>query len=297
MTSQEKPDILNSGGRYPPEFCCLEEECPVKYENIVEARFLSRPNRFIAQVELNGREETVHVKNTGRCRELLIPGRTVWLEESGNPARKTKYDLIAVDKDGLLINMDAQAPNKVFAEWAGAGHFMEGLALLKPETTWGNSRFDFYWEAGIMGPPREPSAAGPVGREGTAKGTSPHAGVGASGPELVPTRGFVEVKGCTLEEHGLAMFPDAPTERGVKHLRELAAAQAAGYECTLCVILQMKGCRAFCPNERTHPEFGRALRAAAEAGVKVLALDCRTAPDSLTVDEPVPVYLRMQDVV
>ena len=232
----------------------------MKYDKIVEARFLSRPNRFIAQVELNGREETVHVKNTGRCRELLIPGRTVWLEESRNPARKTKYDLIAVDKDGLLINMDAQAPNKVFAEWAQAGHFRDGLTLLRPETTWGKSRFDFYWEAGER-------------------------------------RGFVEVKGCTLEEQGLAMFPDAPTERGVKHLRELAAAQAAGYECTLCVILQMKGCRAFCPNERTHPKFGQALRAAAEAGVTVLALDCRTAPDSLTVDEPVPVYLQMQDLI
>ena len=120
----------------------------MRYDHITPAVFLSRPNRFIAQVELSGQEETVHVKNTGRCRELLIPGRTVWLEKSGNPARKTQYDLVAVDKDGLLINMDAQAPNRVFGEWARAGGFVEGLTLLRPETAWGSSRFDFYWEAG-----------------------------------------------------------------------------------------------------------------------------------------------------
>ena len=118
------------------------------YQNVKPARVLSRPNRFIAQVELDGREETVHVKNTGRCRELLVPGRTVWLEEGTNPGRKTKYDLIAVDKGGLLVNMDSQAPNKVFAEWARAGRFVEGLTLLRPETSWGRARFDFYWEAG-----------------------------------------------------------------------------------------------------------------------------------------------------
>lgn len=149
----------------------------MRYDHITPAVFLSRPNRFIAQVELSGQEETVHVKNTGRCRELLIPGRTVWLEKSGNPARKTQYDLVAVDKDGLLINMDAQAPNRVFGEWARAGGFVEGLTLLRPETAWGSSRFDFYWEAGRR-------------------------------------KGFVEVKGCTLEEDGLAMFPDAPTPAG-----------------------------------------------------------------------------------
>lgn len=240
----------------------------MKYEHIVPAVFLSRPNRFIAQVELDGREETVHVKNTGRCKELLLPGRTVWLEKSGNPARKTQYDLIAVDKDGLLINMDAQAPNQVFAEWARAGGFVSGLTLLRPETTWGSSRFDFYWEAERPG----------------ADSSSP-----------VWTKGFVEVKGCTLEENGLAMFPDAPTQRGVKHLRELAAAQGVGYECAVCIIVQMKGCRLFCPNERTHPEFGAALRQAAAAGVRVLAMDCRVTPDSLTVDQPVPVCLKTQE--
>lgn len=228
----------------------------MQYQNIVPARFLARPNRFIAQVELDGREETVHVKNTGRCRELLLPGRTVYLEKSGNPGRKTAYDLIGVDKNGLLINMDSQAPNKVFAEWAGAGHFREGLTLLRPESVWGNSRFDFYWER----------------RE---------------------EKGFVEVKGCTLEEDGLAMFPDAPTQRGVKHLLELAAARRAGYHCTVCIVIQMKGCRAFCPNERTHPAFGQALREAHDAGVEILAMDCRVTPDTLTIDAPVPVSLHM----
>lgn len=228
----------------------------MQYGNISQAVFLARPNRFIARVELEGREETVHVKNTGRCRELLVPGCTVYLEKSGNPTRKTAYDLVAVEKGNMLFNMDAQAPNKVFAEWAMAGGFREGLTLLKPETTWGKSRFDFYWE---------------------------NAG----------EKGFVEVKGCTLEEDGLAMFPDAPTDRGVKHLRELTAAQRAGYRCTVCIVLQMKGCHTFCPNERTHPEFGVALREAAEAGVEVLAMDCRVTPESLTIDRPVPVRLNM----
>ena len=225
------------------------------YHHIYPARFLARPNRFIAQVELEGRQETVHVKNTGRCRELLIPGRTVYLEQSANPQRKTRFDLVAVDKDGRLVNMDAQAPNQVFREWAQAGQFRPGLTLLRPETTWGSSRFDFYWE---------------------------DAGGG---------RGFVEVKGCTLEEHGLAMFPDAPTARGVKHLQELAFAQGEGYRCAVCIVVQMKGCRQFCPNERTHPEFGQALREAAAAGVQVLAVDCLVTPEGLKMDQPIPVSL------
>ena len=230
----------------------------MEYQHIERAVFLARPNRFIARVELRGREETVHVKNTGRCRELLIPGRTVWLEGSENPARKTKYDLVAVDKDGLFINMDAQAPNRVFAEWARAGHFVPGLTLLRPETVYGASRCDFYWEAGER-------------------------------------RGFAEVKGVTLEEGGLALFPDAPTERGVKHLRELAAAAGEGYECAVCFVVQMKGCRAFCPNERTHPAFGAALRDAAAAGVRVFSVDCRAAPEGLWAEDLVPVRLKMQE--
>ena len=230
----------------------------MQYQNVCGARFVARPNRFVAQVLLDGQPETVHVKNTGRCRELLVPGATVYLAGGDNPHRKTRYDLIAAEKGPLLVNLDSQAPNKVFGEWAQAGHFRPDLTLLRPETVWGNSRFDFYWEAGAR-------------------------------------RGFVEVKGCTLEEDGLAMFPDAPTQRGVKHLHELAAAQGEGYECTVCIIIQMKGCRLFCPNERTHPEFGAALREAAAAGVRVLAMDCRVTPDSLTVDQPVAVTLKMQE--
>ncbi len=202
----------------------------------------------------DGREETVHVKNTGRCRELLLPGARVWLEGSENPKRKTAFDLVAVDRGGLLINMDAQAPNRVFAEWANTGAFRPGLTLLRPETAWGGSRFDFYWEAGEH-------------------------------------RGFVEVKGVTLERDGLALFPDAPTLRGVKHLEELAAARSAGYEAAVCFVIQMKGPRAFRPNDDTHPQFGAALRAAAAAGVEVLARDCLVTPDSLTLDAPVPVEL------
>lgn len=246
------------------------------YQDIHAARFIARPNRFIARVELDGREETVHVKNTGRCRELLIPGCTVYLEGSANPQRKTKYDLIAVEKPRagqppLLINMDAQAPNQVFGEWMGAGSGqMLGLprpVLLRSETTWGNSRFDFYWE------------------ESNCDKGSP-----CAGPGLV-RKGFIEVKGCTLEEDGRALFPDAPTVRGVKHLRELAACREAGYEAAVCFVIQMAGMEAFSPNDATHPEFGAALREAARAGVKVLAVECAVAPGSLAITRPVPVRL------
>lgn len=227
----------------------------MRYREVCPAVFLSRPNRFIAQVELDGRTETVHVKNTGRCRELLLPGRTVYLAPGPAPSRKTKYDLIAVDKGGLLVNMDAQAPNKVFAEWAQAGRFADGLTLLRPETVWGRSRFDFYWEAG-------------PGR-----------------------KGFVEVKGCTLEDAGWCRFPDAPTERGVKHLRELIGCRNAGYEAAVCFVIQMAGMDRFSPNDAAHPEFGQALRDAAQAGVQVFAVGCAVTPDSLIMDKPVPVCL------
>lgn len=263
----------------------------MQYENIRPAVFLSRPNRFIARVEVDGQEETVHVKNTGRCKELLIPGRTVWLEEGSNPSRKTRYDLIAVDKDGLLVNMDAQAPNRVFAEWALAGSFVPGLTLLRPETAWGRSRFDFYWEAGEMGSPRKPSKAGCVGRGRTAEGMSLHATVEANDPKLVLTRGFVEVKGCTLEEDGFCRFPDAPTQRGVKHLNELAACMEDGYEAAVCFVIQMEGMKSFSPNDATHPAFGDALRAAHAAGVRVLAVGCHVEPDRLEIAYDVPVAL------
>lgn len=228
----------------------------MQYQSVKKAVFLRRPNRFIAQVELEGAEETVHVKNTGRCRELLVPGAAVYLAEGTNPNRKTRYDLIAVEKGDRLINMDAQAPNRVFGEWAAAGGFRSGLTLLRPETTWGNSRFDFYWESSENG-----------------------------------RKGFVEVKGVTLEEGGAVYFPDAPTERGVKHVEELMACRAAGYEAALFLVVQMEGVAFWSPNDRTHPSFGAAVRRAAAAGVEILCRDCRVTPDSLTMGEPVEIRL------
>ena len=230
----------------------------MNYPHLRGGRFLDRPNRFIAHVALDGEPVVVHVKNTGRCRELLVPGCPVWLEESDNPARKTRFALIAVEKTTpagqLLVNMDAQAPNRVFAEWAETGGFRPDLTLLRPETVFGASRFDFYWEAG-------------------------------------PRRGFVEVKGVTLEEDGVARFPDAPTLRGVKHLEELIAARQAGYQAALCFIVQFSGAKYVTPNDTTHPQFGQALRRAAQAGVEVFALGCAVTPDSLTAEEFVPVRL------
>ena len=246
----------------------------MRYQNIHRAVFLSRPNRFIAQVLLDGEELTVHVKNTGRCKELLVPGCTVYLEKSANPARKTAFDLVTVEKslaDGgtRLINMDAQAPNKLFQEWAQAGNFLPGLTLLRPETTWGNSRFDFYWEA-----------------EG-------RAGLGPAPTQAVDPirRGFVEVKGCTLEEDGWTYFPDAPTQRGVKHLEELIRAKAKGYEAAVCFVIQMAHVDGFSPNDRTHPEFGQALRRAAESGVEILTLSCHVTPEEVYITDSIPLRL------
>lgn len=230
------------------------------YFNIIRAEFLQRLNRFVAQVRINGAVHTVHVKNTGRCRELLVPGATVYLEKADSAGRKTQYDLIAVEKqrggsrEPLLVNMDAQAPNKVFQEWALAGKFLPELVLLRPEQRWGNSRFDFYFET-------------------------------------KERRGFIEVKGVTLEIDGHARFPDAPTERGVKHIEELIACQAAGYEAYLCFVIQMAGMRDFAPNDAAHRAFGAALRRAAEAGVKVLVRECRVTPDMLEMTDAVPLLL------
>ena len=226
----------------------------MQYHSIKKGIFIARPNRFIAHVEVDGAMEVVHVKNTGRCRELLVPGASVYLEESDQPARKTRYDLIAVEKGRLLVNMDAQAPNKVFQEWAEGGGFLPGLTLLRPETTWGSSRFDFYWEAGER-------------------------------------RGFVEVKGVTLEDEGHARFPDAPTERGVKHLEELIHCRQEGYEAAVCFVIQMAGMKDFAPNDVTHPAFGAALRRAAAAGVRVLAQECIVTPETLTMAGAVTVCL------
>ena len=222
------------------------------YEHVLPAEFIARPNRFIARVRLDGREETVHVKNTGRCRELLIPGARVWLAEGANPARKTRYDLVAVEKGGLLVNMDSQAPNKAAAE--ALPRLFPQITDLRPEAVFGDSRLDFCADMGDK-------------------------------------KLYVEVKGCTLEEDGVALFPDAPTQRGVKHLRELESCVRAGHAVALLIVIQMKGVRVFRPNRRTHPAFADALAHAWDAGVQVLARDCLVTPDSLTLDQPVAVEL------
>lgn len=226
----------------------------MRYQSVIPGRFISRPNRFIAYVETTDGVQTVHVKNTGRCRELLIPGATVYLERGSNPNRKTAYDLIAVEKGDLLINMDAQAPNRVFAEWAARGGFVPGVISVKPEYTFGESRLDFCLE--------------------TERGLH-----------------LVEVKGVTLEENGEARFPDAPTERGIKHIRELQRAAEMGLDATLCFVVQMEFTRSVAPNDATHPAFGQALREAAAKGVNVCAYTCTVTPDSLAIRERVPVIL------
>ena len=263
------------------------------YEHIVTGTFVSRPNRFIAHVKTGNRTVVCHVKNTGRCRELLIPGVTVILEfhpDAAVSGRKTEYDLIGVYKNDLFINMDSQAPNKAAWEWltsldgsmdsrgcaekAGSpfsplgpyvpcdirregtrngGLFGEG-AYIRPETKYGTSRFDLYIEQGER-------------------------------------KIFMEVKGVTLEENGLALFPDAPTKRGIKHLKGLIRAHEEGYEAYVLFVIQMKGIRGFTPNDMTHPAFGDALRQAREAGVHVLAYDCLVTPDTMIVDSPVKVIL------
>lgn len=226
----------------------------MRYHDVREARFLSRPNRFIAHVELDGEEEVVHVKNTGRCRELLIPGARVWLEEGKNPDRKTRWDLIAVLKGNRLINMDSQVPNQVAREWLEAGGLFPRADRIQPEYTYGNSRFDLYAEA--------------------------------EGRKIL-----MEVKGVTLEEEGVVRFPDAPSQRAVKHLEELVRAREEGYETYVFFVIQMKDVKYFTPNRETHPEFAQALERAAAAGVKILAYDCRVEPDRLEAADPVPVVL------
>lgn len=224
----------------------------MQYGQVREGRFLSRPNRFIAHVAIDGAETVVHVKNTGRCRELLVPGATVYVERSANPQRKTAYDLIAVEKGGRLINMDAQAPNRVFREFAGV--FDPTAEAVHPEFTYGQSRLDFCLTT-------------PAGLH------------------------LVEVKGVTLEEGGHTRFPDAPTERGIKHLRELERAVAEGHRAAVFFVIQMADVLDFAPNDVTHPAFGEALRHAAAAGVEVAAYDCAVTPDTLTIRHPVPVVL------
>lgn len=220
------------------------------YTNMKQARFLERPNRFIAHIELDGKPEVCHVKNTGRCKELLVPGATVFVQEFDSSTRKTKYDLIAVRKGNRLINMDSQVPNKVFYEWASGGHFIPNLTQIKPESKYGNSRFDFYIET-------------------------------------LNQKIFVEVKGVTLEEHGVAMFPDAPTERGLKHINELIKAKQQGYESYLIFVIQMDNIHYFTPNSLTHKAFALKVNEAQEQGVHILALDCHVSETSITMGNPV----------
>ncbi len=226
----------------------------MQYDNIAEGLFILRPNRFIAQVQIQGAQETVHVKNTGRCKELLTPGARVVLTRSNNPARKTQYDLIAVYRDGLLINIDSQAPNRVAAEYLKARFPSAGQ--IRPEFPCGDSRLDFYVERN----------------------------------ELPPI--YIEVKGVTLFMGGGALFPDAPTQRGVKHLHTLMDCVEAGAEAWALFIIQAQGAAScFKPNDETHPAFGAALREAAKKGVQVLAMDCVVEPNSMTIRDPVPVEL------
>lgn len=226
----------------------------MNYSSVCPGIFLSRPNRFIAYVQVEGQTQICHVKNTGRCRELLIPGVTVYLQKSSNPLRKTPYDLIAVQKGERLVNIDSQAPNGAFLEYLKSGAYIEGLTLTRPEIRWGGSRFDFYAQAG-------------------------------------PRKIFIEVKGVTLEEDGAVLFPDAPTERGVRHLRELIACVNEGYEAHAVFVIQMKDVAYFSPNDKTHPAFGAALREAFAAGVKITALDCEVTPDSIRIGRETEVRL------
>lgn len=224
----------------------------MRYSHVEKGIFLSRPNRFIAHVRLHDTEMICHVKNTGRCRELLVPGVAVYLEKGTNPNRKTAYDLIAVEKNGRLINMDAQAPNRAFAEWAR--QFAPEAAAVHSEYRFGQSRLDFCLE--------------------TPRGLH-----------------LVEVKGVTLEDGGHTRFPDAPTERGVKHLHELMRAVELGYQATAFFVIQMADVLDFAPNDVTHPAFGAALRQARAAGVNIAAYSCRVTPDSLEIDHPVEIRL------
>ncbi len=224
------------------------------YDDVTDGVFLERPNRFIAYVDIGGRIEVCHVKNTGRCRELLVPGARVWLQRSHGPMRKTLFDLIAVQKGDILINMDSQAPNRAFGEYLASGGIFSNPTLIRPETVYGSSRFDFYVEA-----------------EGR--------------------RAFCEVKGVTLEDNGVVRFPDAPTARGTKHLKELVRCIQDGFEAWAVFVVQMSGAEYFEPNERTDPEFTAALRAARAAGVRIEALECSVTPESMTVAGELPVRL------
>lgn len=226
----------------------------MKYEHIVNGEFLSRPNRFIAKVLVNGIEETVHVKNTGRCRELLTDKAEVFLSYSSNPQRKTKYDLVAVRKGEKLINMDSQIPNDVAEEYLKKGNLFSGNAVIRREVTHGKSRFDFYIE---------------------------------DGEEKI----FLEVKGVTLENDGVAMFPDAPTERGIKHINELISLVSQGYNAYILFVIQMEDVFLFKPNDATHKAFGDKLREAEKSGVNIIAMNCKVTENSIEMLKEIEVEL------
>lgn len=236
----------------------------MKYERVEEGRFLERPNRFIAYVEIAGKIEKVHVKNTGRCRELLVPGVEVYLQKAeelsenkktAEKTRKTQWDLIGVNKGGNLVNMDSQIPNKVVKEWIEKGNLFSENAVIYPEKTYGNSRFDLYIEDGEK-------------------------------------KAFIEVKGVTLEENQTAKFPDAPSERAIKHVEELIKAKKAGYETYVFFVIQMKNIRYFTPNDHTHQAFADVLEKAARNGVNILAYDCNVKKDAITLRKKIPVVLK-----
>ena len=230
----------------------------IKYKEVKKGVFIERPNRFIARVLVDGNEETVHVKNTGRCRELLVNGATVYLSVADNPLRKTRYDLVGVEKvtpRGIIrVNMDSQIPNDAVNEWLRQGNLFSENAVIKREVFYGKSRFDFYIEDNDR-------------------------------------KIFLEVKGVTLENDGVVSFPDAPTERGIKHINELSACLRDGYEAYVIFVIQMKNIEYFTPNYVTHPEFGEALKAAREKGVKILAYDCIVDEYSMVMDKEIEVIL------
>ena len=224
------------------------------YSNITTATFISRENRFVATVDLNGAVIQVHVKNTGRCKELLVPGATVYLVRADNPKRKYQYDLVSVEKGNLLVNMDSQTPNLIFGEYLATGGLIDGISYIKPEYTYGKSRIDFYFE-----------------RNGE--------------------KHLVEVKGVTLEHNGICRFPDAPTLRCTKHIRELITAKENGYQAWICFVVQMKGMEHLEPNWSTDPEFAQALAQAQQAGVKIKAFCCKVVPGQVEIDREIPVVI------
>jgi sugar fermentation stimulation protein A len=224
------------------------------YDFIKKGTFISRPNRFLANVVVDGQHEVSHVKNTGRCKELLIEGATIYLQEHDNTNRKTKWSLITVKKEDRLVNIDSQAPNKVFHEWLKEGKLFNDIKFIKPEFTYKNSRIDFYLETET-------------------------------------DKILIEVKGATLEENNIAKFPDAPTERGVKHILELCNSVEEGFKAYIVFVIQMNQIQYFTPNVKTHKAFADALKYADNKGVKILALDCEVTKDSLKIKDKVEVVL------